>query len=226
MIEIGPRKSLHCMVNVDYDNGTNGCDCPANDYCRCSTIENARVNQLGPHYAKDMVDQFVKGDDLEQLLAFMFFRHCFESDDFEVTTCGGYYGEEIDDVHMNQSGYDKIVRFNISAKAGDVRALLVMVLTGHYGHIPPEVLKYEKWELISVPISKIMAPEAGMRQVKDIGYNHWDERRFPSFYPGCLVIPCCDDKLKIIDGFHRWTNFTSKKKRRKVKVLAPVVDKK
>lgn len=225
MIEVGPNKSMHYMVSVAYDEGTSHCTCPANDYCRCGTIINTRVEQVGPHYAREMMNAFVKGDDLEKLLAFMFFRHCFDTDDFDVTVCGGYYGEEIDDVRLTDSGYEKIARFNSYVETENTQALLAMVLAGHYGYVLPEVLKYEKWELISVPVDKIVASKAGMGQVQSVGYDYWDDRQFPSFYPGCLVVPCCDDKLRIIDGFHRWTQFNSKKKRRKVKVLAPIVDK-
>jgi hypothetical protein len=213
------------MVSVDYDDGTGYCTCPADDYCRCGTIVNTSIKYIRPYEAQYMVNTFVKGDDLEQLLAFMFFRHCLESDDFDVTVCGGDYGEEIDDVRLTDSGYEKIARFNSYVEAENTQTLLVMVLAGHYGYVLPEILKYEKWELISVPTSKIMASKAGMAQVKSVGYDYWDDRQYPSFYPGCLVVPCCDDKLRIIDGFHRWTHFNSKKKRRKVKVLAPIVDK-
>ncbi len=222
MINIGLNKSLRFAVDVDYLLDCSDCNCYP-DYCRCGVINNPTVKQICPYMARDLVRSHVTGDDTEKLLAFMFFRHCLDGDDFYVSVCNGYYGQEIDDVKLEN--YGPIDRFNRFVEEGDTRALLAMVLADHYGYVLPDVMDYKEWELISVPVSKIVAPKPGMQQVFDVGYDTWDDRAYPSYYPGCVVVPCCDDKLKIIDGFHRWTNFTSKKKRRKVKVLAPIIDK-
>ena len=218
MIEVGPNKSLHYDVDVDYDVNTYNCECP--DYCRCGVIENAKVQKICPSHAERWVSSFVKGNDLEQLLAFMFFRHCLEPDNFYVSICQGYYGEEIVDVKMERGGYDKIAHFNTLMASNDIRSILAMILTHHYGYVRPDVLDHKDWKLIEVSPKDIEVPKAGAQQVSNVGYDYWDERRYPVWYPGCVVIPD-GDKLKIIDGFHRWTNFNSKKKRRKVKVLAP-----
>ena len=223
MIDIKYDTSLRWNVDYDYDDDMSNCSCP--DYCRCGVIVNERVTGISPSQARGLVIDFVKGDELEQLLAFMFFRHCLKSDDFNITTCSGYYGEEIGDIKLSDRGQSQIGHFNTLIEAKDVRAALAMILTHHYGYVLPDLLDYKEWELVEVSPKNIYAPKAGMGQVTNVGYDYWSDKDYPSFYPGCIVIPCCDDKLKIVDGFHRWTQFTSKKKRRKVKVLAPVVDK-
>lgn len=224
MIKVRPNKSFHYMVNIDCDTGHNGmygsCDCPPDDYCRCGTIENARVTGISPWNANSLLG-LCDGDETEKLLAFMFFRHCFDEDDFEVTTCRGYYGEEIDDVRMTPGGYHKINNFNRLLEEDENLACLCMILTHHYSYVRPEILQYKKWQLITIDTKDVVVPKVGAQQVDKSIYSHWDERSYPGFYPGCVVIPD-KDKFKIIDGFHRWENFNSKKKRRKVKVLAPV----
>ncbi len=224
MIKIGSNKSFRDLVSIDYNFNTWGCECP--DYCRCGVIDNATVEHISPSCARDLVHEFVdkKHGDLQRLLAFMFFRHCLSEDDFCVSVCSGYYGEEINDVRLESSGYKKIAHFNTLIAEQNIRGALVMILTHHYGYILPDILEFKEWKLIEVSLMDIHVPDAGANQVSYTGYDHWDERSYPSYYPGCIVIPR-GDKLKIVDGFHRWANFNSKKKRRKVKVLAPVVDK-
>lgn len=221
MIKVGQNKSFKYILdtNCDYYNPSN-CDCE--DIHRCGQIHNAKVTGIDPRDARSMVEKFVDGDDLQKLLAFMFFRHCFKNEDFDIDITHGYYGEEVNDIRMMSSGYDKISHFNTLIETNDIRAMLAMILTHHYGYVLPDILDYKEWELIEVSTKDIYAPEAGMKQVSDVGYDHWGKHPLlvPSYYPGCLVIPS-GDKLKIIDGFHRWTSFNSKKKRRKVKVLAP-----
>ncbi len=219
MIEVGPNKSFKYIIDTDCDYYTpSDCDC---EYVhRCGQIENAKIEKIDPGSARSMVEKFVDGDDLEKLLASMLFRHCFKDEDFDINVNEGYYGQEVGDIRMTSSGYNKINHFNTLIETNDIRAILAMILTHHYGYVLPDVLDYKEWELIEVSTKEIYAPEAGMKQVSNVGYDYWDDRDYPSYYPGCIVIPA-GDKLKIIDGFHRWTNFNSKKKRRKVKVLAP-----
>lgn len=213
-------QSFRYIVNVDYDFNTNNCDCYP-DFCRCGTIENIVINKgLYLHGAQSMMSS-VDGDTLEKLLAFMFFRHCLTSEDFSVKVTHGYYGEEIDDVLLTDSGYNKVCHFNNLIISNDIRAILAMILTHHYGYVMPSVLDYKEWELKTVLVKDIEVPKAGLSKVLNVGYDHWDESEWPDFFPGCLVIPH-HEKLKIIDGFHRWSAFTRNKKRRKVKVLAPV----
>ena len=225
MINISLNKSLHYMVSIEYDTGYGGmmgsCNCPADDYCRCGTIENARVTDISPHEALSLLG-FCDGDATEKLLAFMFFRHCFDGSDFDVRTCGGYYGEEIDDVRMRRSGYQKVDNFNKLVNEDHLLPLLCMILTNHYGYVRPEVLQYNDWHLTTISPGDIVVPKVGTQQVNEDIYCSWDDRIYPEFYPGCVVIPD-KNKFKIIDGFHRWENFNSKKKRRKVKVLAPKI---
>lgn len=221
MIKIDKDTQLQWNVEYDYDNDTSNCQC-APDYCRCGTITNAKVTSISPCNARTLVDEYVHGDEIERLLAFMFFRHCLKGDDFYVKVCGGYYGEEIDGVTLESN---KVDHFNTLIESKDHRSILAMILTHHYGYVLPDLLDYKEWEIRTVSLKDIYVPKAGMQQVTDVGYQYWNDAGIPSYYPGCLVMPCCDNKLKIVDGFHRWTHFTSKKKRRKIKVLAPVVDK-
>lgn len=221
MINIDSTTPLQWHVEYNYDNDTSNCQCSP-DYCRCGVISNARVTKISPSHARSLVDEFVDGNEVERLLAFLFFRHCLDADSFYVATCGGYYGEEVDGVTLDSN---QVGHFNTLIADNDIHAILAMILTHHYGYVLPDILDYKEWEIRTVSPKDIYVPKAGAQQVTDVGYENWDDAGLPSYYPGCIVIPCCDDKLKIIDGFHRWTNFNSKKKRRRVKVLAPVVDK-
>ena len=95
------RTNLQWVVDYDYERS--GCHCNY-DYCRCTTIErtwidNVNVNEV----VKKLYDTHSRTD--SAIDEYCFDRICsafkiYDKDYYEIETCGGYYGEEVDGVYF------------------------------------------------------------------------------------------------------------------------------
>jgi hypothetical protein len=105
-------KRTNLQYEVEYDYERSQCTCNAyedGDYCRCTTIERAWVESINVH---QVIEKFYKKYCPEQskINRYCFDRICtafkiYDKDHYEVESCGGYYGEEIEGVYFdNESG--------------------------------------------------------------------------------------------------------------------------
>ena len=95
------------QYEVDYDYQRSECTCNAyedGDYCRCTTIERAWVESINVKLViKKLYDKYCK--DHSDINEYCFDRICsafkiYDKDYYEVESCGGYYGEEIEGVYF------------------------------------------------------------------------------------------------------------------------------
>lgn len=105
-------KRTNLQYEVEYDYIRSECTCNAyedGDYCRCTTIERAWVESVN---VSQVVEKFYKRYCSEQseINKYCFDRICtafkiYDKDHYEVESCGGYYGEEIEGVYFdNENG--------------------------------------------------------------------------------------------------------------------------
>lgn len=238
---IDTHQDFHYSVEVDYDVRydchDSGCD--EDGICRCGVIENASVKEFYPGSIMDWLGSTMPKDasDLDQYLLERLVKLTVRTEMFEVTTCGGYYGEEIDSVMIDtgtqayQEFARKIEAFN---RLTSTTEQVQMILTLEYGYLLPEIAAIEEWDVLNLPIKQVHADDGVLSRIsKEIAQGYIANP--PSHGIRGVVVPR-GDGYRLVDGFHRYAAWmglveappghaVSRKKkpktRRKIKVLGP-----
>jgi len=201
-------EDLHYTVDVEYDNGTDECDC-GDDYCRCSTIVNTRVEDVP--YAK--LAEKIAPESLhlkycvERILRH--FKPLRGSDNWNIEVEGGYYGEELGEVRLNKDVAETISNLLMSLEDASDNEIVETSLQVEYGFVLP-TLKDKTWTLERVPTAEL-----------DLGNKHHagnlDEERIVRYritdeQPIIGLLLFLDKKYRVIDGYHRITAAKKDKK--------------
>lgn len=217
MITLTKGSDVKYQVKLDYDTDCSECD--DNDYHRNCSIQNIVVS-IDPYYAVQL-SGYEDSTPMNKLLAFLFFRWVFNPINVDVTTCGGYYGDEIDKVTIGNSG--DIDHFNDLLAQNRSDLIVQMIMNKHYNYIRPEILAVKEWKLESVSIKELDIMESTIKKADLRLYkSHIDQHtKDAPWFPGCIAIPS-SNKFKIIDGFHRLKAYLDHNPgARKIKVLIP-----
>ena len=198
------RTNLQYEVEYDYERSE--CTCNAyedGDYCRCTTIERAWVESINVKLViKKLYDKYCK--DHSDMNEYCFDRICtafkiYDKDYYEVESCGGYYGEEIEGVYFcNES---KIVEAfqQILAFESDIEKIK-FVLELEYGYLLDKVKTRTVAYIAPVATKIIELPqqEYFVKLNKEV-IEDYKNRKLPVAV--CLE---CGGKYKLIDGYHRF----------------------
>lgn len=211
-------KSLRTMdfkylVEVDYETDRSGCTCEG--ICRCSHIENARVTEvhldgiirgmMNHPTTKDLRDipttkSKIITYGLDRILRIY---KVFDPSLYDVSICGGYYGQEIGEVTLNAKVAEKVDA--AAAKLLKTRNLTEAVrflLVLEYGYLL-ESLNGKTFRVQKVPRESITVGRPDY-------YRRLDRTVVDSYKQHCLPVAVCvtqfdSDKIRyrIIDGYHR-----------------------
>ncbi len=217
------------LVDCEYDSD-HSCDesgCNEEGICRCGTIENARIESVnidgivehiyGLYFPQDKTTK--RDDKLKNLLfgigaevdKYCIDRICrtlkiWESDCWDVSVTGGYYGQEIGSVKLEsinslQTSVDKVLSFNTLKEKIDY------LLICEYGNLLPE-LKDKNYEIVDIPKDSIIfGSKSQLEKVSTEKLDHYDDKNYDGIRS--LVIEN-GTKYRLIDGYHR--TFTTKSK--------------
>jgi hypothetical protein len=130
---------------------------------------------------------------------------------WEVNVCGGYYGQEIDDILLNEELVQKISnQIEESFKIDNLEARIEYLLELENGFL---LEKIKVVEVIEVDISDIYFPNKVRKSnLKLDELDHYSDRKYTGIRG---VVKKDDDKFRVIDGYHR----LSKTENKIVKVL-------
>lgn len=193
-------EDLHDTVDVAYENGTDDCEC-GDDYCRCSTIVNARVedvpcDRLAEEIApKSLLVKYC----VERIL--QHFKPLHDSSNWDIKVEGGYYGEELGEVKLNPEVADSLSRLLLSLNDASDNDIVETALQVEYGFVLSS-LRDKTWTVERVLLSNV-----------DLGNkNHaedLDEKRVTSYRLNKKIVSALvlkiGDKYRVIDGYHRIT---------------------
>lgn len=205
----------HYYFEYDYDtyyachHGSSCCD---NDYCRCGVINNTQITKVDLDYLLratfEEIDKKKKTwTDIDRYCVgrLLIAHNMHDGSNYELTVCGGYYGEEISGIYSNSIyAYMNDVREMFALS--DDNARIKFVVQKEYGYLLDD-MHDAVFELKTVKYSDILAP-LDLRRVE--GESH----SFDTAIAICRHIG--DDKYRIVDGHHRWKNAEGQKK---VKIL-------
>ena len=215
----------------DYDNYTScsesGCD--EEGICRCSTIEHAHVVSVNiPSMVNHIYDNYFdnsistkrnstintilggvsKEIDIYTIDRILRINKVYEPSNWEVNICGGYYGEEIDDVILDDFLAQKVEKeiddaFNIIDLKERIEYLLIL----EYGNILPE-LKDCKYSIQKVERdSVIFGSDEHYRKVNEKKLDHYSDKNYNGIRGIALLKK---DKYRLIDGYHRCSTSESR----------------
>lgn len=224
--------------HTDYDyNDYRDCDaygCDEEGICRCGTIEDAHVisvkipsmvEEIHANYFDNslatkrnntintILGGVTKDIDIYTIDRILRINKVYEPTNWEVQICGGYYGQEIDDILLEDSIARKVEdqldkAFSIIGLSERVEYLLML----EYGKILPELegLKYsiETIERDSI----IFGSDGHYKNVLKEDLEHYSDKNYCSIRG---IVISKGDKYRLIDGYHR----CSKSENRFIKVL-------
>lgn len=209
-------------VDYDYDMIR---DCEANgcDYiCRCGTIENSHVTSVDvTQMVVAVTDEYfdkslssVRNSKINTLLGnitdeinfytidrILRLNRVYEPSNWEIQTCGGYYGQEIDDIILDDYIASKIEKqleeaFDII----DLTKRIEYLLTLEYGYILPELVNC-RYEVVSIERDKlIFGSQNQYKKVAKEDLRHYNDKSYLS-YRGIVIEK--GDEYRLIDGYHR-----------------------
>ena len=214
--------------STDYDYNTEySCDssgCYDEGICRCGRIEYAYVKSVNlSSLTEEIYSQFmpenVKSRKRETRISEILYggetidKYCiyrilvinkaFDTNNWTVNTCGGYYGDEVEDVTISISTLSSInAQCEILFQLGTLSEKLRYVLELEYGFLLDDVKDCE-FELILIYKNHIDFKKLNQNHINNVKME--DLRHYaPSEYdlPRGIVRGEIDN-YKIIDGFHR-----------------------
>ena len=203
---------------VDYDYNRSPCTCNAyenGDYCRCTTIEHAWVEDIN---VRDVVNELYRRhsrtDSYIDKYCFDRICHAFKIYDkyfYEVETCGGYYGEEVEGVYFENeeevfNAYYEMLALNT------VLEKIQYCLKLEYGYLIGCVESATSAAIIEVSPNNIRTPQKEY-------FVKVDKNVIEEYKDRNLPIAVCvrdGDKYRLIDGYHR---FVANKDRDNVEII-------
>ena len=205
----------------DYrDCSAHGCD--DEGICRCGTIEDAHVvsvnipsmvNEIHANYfdntlatkrnstINNILGGVSKEIDIYTIDRILRINKVYEPTNWEVQVCGGYYGQEIDDIILDDSVARKVEdQLDKAFDIIDLTERIEYLLMLEYGKILPE-LKDRKYSIENIERDSIIfGSDEHYRKVNTKSLDHYSDRN----YTGIRGIALSkNDKFRLIDGYHR-----------------------
>ena len=218
-------EKTNLQYDVEYDYDRSACTCDAyedGDYCRCTTIERAWVESVDvKHIIDKLYTKYCK--EHSEINEYCFDRICtalriYDKDFYEVETCGGYYGEEIDGVYFEDE--EKIFNaYNELLKLESDIEKIKYALKLEYSYLIDRVTNTTSATIEEVATEKIKLPqkEYFVKLSKEVIEDYKDRK-----LPVAVCIKNKDrfhdvfDTYVLVDGYHR---FIANKERATNKII-------
>ena len=212
--------------HTDYDyNDYRDCSaygCDEEGICRCGTIENAHVisvnipnmvNEIYTNYFDDtlatkrnstinsILGGVSKEIDIYTIDRILRINKAYEPTNWEVQVCGGYYGQEIDDIILDDSIAVKIEQqLDKAFDIIDLTERIEYLLELEYGSILP-ALQGRQYSIETVERDSIIfGSDEHYRKVNTKNLDHYSDKNYTGIRGIALVK---DDRYRLIDGYHR-----------------------
>ena len=217
---------VNFRYNLNYDyNDYRNCDaygCDDEGICRCGTIENAHVltvdipsivNEVYANHfdnslstkRNSIINSILGGVskeiDIYTIDRILRINKAYEPTNWEVQVCGGYYGQEIDDVLLENSVAQKIEdQINEALSIIDLTPRIEYLLMLEYGSILPS-LQGRQYSIETVERDSIIfGSDEHYRKVNTKSLDHYSDKNYTGIRGIALVK---DDRYRLIDGYHR-----------------------
>ncbi len=212
---------ISCSYSSEYN-----CDggCNSGDYCRCGTIENAKITSFDyaliekhiishiiqlaiyPNIELTMTDdelykQYIKHPDnkifIYGIKKILSINSAYDQSNYEVKTTSGYYGEEIDGYSFSNNK-KMIADLNTYLHLKSDQGRMEFLLRREYNIILKDTKDLE-WEFKTITHKNIQYQKKHMDEVEQEGVHY----NIPVDTP-IVVIEKSPKFLRLVDGYHRY----------------------
>jgi hypothetical protein len=217
-------KSFKYCTDYDYntyrDCSNHGCD--DEGICRCGTIENAHIISVNiPSMVDEIYSEYFdnslaskrnstinnilggvsKEIDIYTIDRILRINGAYEPSNWDIQICGGYYGQEIDDILLEDSIARKVEdQINEAFSIIDLTSRVEYLLTLEYGEVLP-ALKGRQYSIEMVERDSIIfGSDEHYRKVNTKNLDHYSDKNYEGIRGIALVK---DNKFRLIDGYHR-----------------------
>ncbi len=217
-------------VSENYSNSYDceGYGCDAEGVCRCGTIEDASIDSVDVYrLGAEIYNLYFDNDslgakrdnkirnllygsnkefDLYTIDRILRKVKIWENDKWDIGVDGGYYGDEIDNIHIKISVCEVIDSYIDEAFSLSFNERVEYLLKLEYGYLL-EKLQGLEFEVVSLDRLKVIFPNDNYyKNIKEEHYDHYADRN----YQGIRGIAVLDDGFyKLIDGYHRMSTASS-----------------
>lgn len=200
-------------INYHEENSCHESGCDEEGICRCGHIEDVEIASVDKQRVINAILDYSSVKDPFQLYCLsrmLTYSALGEASDFEVKVEGGYYGDEIGDIHLTKAAKalinSLVIELN-SCKA--MKEMVELILVQEYGHLLPR-LKNLTWTIVKVKANSVVIPNKVYHSKLDktaiTEYAKWFKESPAKFkkVPRCL---CTKEgsKFKLVDGYHKFT---------------------
>ena len=219
---VGTNFKYHLEYDYDTNRDCSAHGCDDEGICRCSSIENAKVisiripsvvNEIYANYFDNSLSTkrnstintilggVTKEIDIYTIDRILRINKAYEPTNWEVQVCGGYYGQEIDDVLLENSVAQKIEdQINEALSIIDLTSRIEYLLMLEYGSILP-ALQGRQYSIETVERDSIIfGSDEHYRKVNTKSLGHYSDKNYNGIRGIALVK---DGKFRLIDGYHR-----------------------
>jgi hypothetical protein len=210
---VGTNFKYHLEYDYDATRDCSAHGCDDEGICRCSSIENAEViairipsvvNEIYANYFDNTLSTkrnstintilggVTKEIELYTIDRILRINKAYEPTNWEIQVCGGYYGQEIDDIILDEleRAFDLI----------DLTERIEYLLKLEYGHILP-ALQGLKYSIETVERDSIIfGSDEHYRKVNTESLDHYSDKNYTGIRGVALVK---DGRFRLIDGYHR-----------------------
>lgn len=189
--------------------------CNSEGICRCSRIENARVNSV-PDLKSSIKHFFKKQSELDQ--------HCIErvlnslnvydASNWEILICGGYYGEEMNGFEFSNS-QKAIQKLDELLSLKEDYEKINFILKLEYGYLLDSIKDKTDWKIKTVLVEKVRVGNKDYYQKLNQSKVEDYSKKLESDDIICICKQVGDDYI-IIDGYHRFTSLDVSVKKIKI----------
>jgi hypothetical protein len=195
-------------VKYTYDTHQNNCNCPEDDYHRCTEIENVSIKITSLHECVLKISNFF--DMISIIDQYAVDRICrihklYDESSWDGRVTGGYYGEEFEGVFINPATALAIERDINAVKAmpcvNSTKEKIEYILKLEYDYLLP-VLEDCDWKLVPVATEDIT-------KYQEMHKKSFKNTTFLMDYnlPVCVLLDT-GNGYRIIDGYHRLAHFS------------------
>jgi hypothetical protein len=158
-----------------------------------ASIRNSKINSVLGNITDD-IDKYT----IDRILRI---NGVYKTSNWEILVCGGYYGQEIDQVILDDSLALKIDKqLEEAFEIIDITKRIEYLLTLEYGYILPE-LKDCKYEADTIERDKLVFGSDGhYRKITSEDLSHYSDKNYDS-YRG--IVMSKGNEYRLIDGYHR-----------------------
>lgn len=184
------------VIDFDYDRNNDNCHCP--DYCRCSVIVNIELTRFSMNNMIDILLKNINSQILKYSIDRIIRSSKLNENDFNLVTCGGYYGEEVDGLYLSEEK-NKFLSDKISEliELSDIDKIKY-VLNLEYGHLLDVVKESIDFSIENINMNNINFQDDYRKKI-DVTENFYDEK----FQLPRGIFVKSGDRYRLIDGYHR-----------------------